>query len=109
MRPVTQTAIAAVAAGAPVVLDYRNTPENAGIQVALAAPSVLTYKVQYSNDDPFASGFDPSTATWFDHPTLNGQTTSQYGSLGTPARMVRLNVTAWTSGSATLTVVQSGN
>jgi hypothetical protein len=108
MRPVS-VAVSSQTVSAPVVLDYRNTPENAGIQVVLSNTPNLTYKVQFSNDDPFAAGFDVSTATWFDHPTLAGQTTSQYGALDTPARMVRLNVTGWVAGTATMTVVQSGN
>lgn len=109
MRPVVTPTIASATVSAPVVLDYRNTPEDVGIQVVLSNTPVMTYKVQYTLDDPFASTFDPSTATWFDHPTMSGQNSTQYGSLTTPARAVRLNVTPWTSGNAVMTVVQAGN
>lgn len=108
MRPVVQSPISSVAVGAPVVLDYRSNPEDAGIACVLSNGAVLTYKVQLSNDDPFVDGFNPANATWFDHATLTGQTSSQYGTVDHPARMIRLNVTAYTSGNVTLTLVQSG-
>lgn len=44
----------------------------------------------------------------FDHATIAGETTSQTGSQDTPVTAFRLNITAYTAGSATLTVLQQG-
>ncbi len=108
MRPVVQT-LSAVGVSPPVVLDYLLTPMTAGIACVVSNPGVLTYKVQYSYDDPFTSTYDPATATWFDHATLNAQTTTQSGVMDKPVRCIRLDITARTSGSVTMTVVQSGD
>ena len=42
------------------------------------------------------------------HPTLQGDTTAQVGIQNEPVSAIRLNVTAFTAGSATLTVLQQG-
>jgi len=39
---------------------------------------------------------------------VTGETTNQDGNYAFPVRAIRLNVTAWTSGTATLTVIQAG-
>ncbi len=42
------------------------------------------------------------------HPTLQGDTSAQVGIQNEPVSAVRLNITAFTAGSATLTVLQQG-
>lgn len=42
------------------------------------------------------------------HPTLQGDTTAEAGVQDSPVTAIRLNITAYTAGSATLTVLQQG-
>lgn len=44
----------------------------------------------------------------FDHASLAGETTEQSGVQNDPVSGIRLNITAYTAGSATLTVLQQG-
>jgi hypothetical protein len=89
-------------------MDTYRDPFNLGIGVALSAGSTLTYSVQHTFDDVQAVGFNPATAVWYDHATLTAKTTSSDGNYAYPVTAVRLNVTAYTSGSATMTVIQAG-
>lgn len=102
MRPVTTAAISSQTTSAPVVLDYRANSDPIAIGVILSSGAVLTYKVQYTLDDVFAAGWSAGTATWFDHPTLVNKTTSDVGNLAVPVTAIRLSVTAYTSGTATM-------
>lgn len=107
MRPIRVTPIGAVAVSAPIPLDlFAYTC--VGIGVAVSAGATLTYKVQHTYDDVFSNSFSAASATWYDHPTITGKTASFDGSYLYPVVAVRLNVTAWTVGTATMTVLQSG-
>ena len=44
----------------------------------------------------------------FTHPTLVGQTTRQTGNVAFPVKAVRLKLSAWSAGSATLAVISHG-
>jgi hypothetical protein len=106
-RPVRQTATAAGALS-PVILNNLNgSPFNVGLGVALSAGAVLTYTVEHTFDDVFAAGFNPATATWYPNTTLTAQTVSKDSNYAYPVTAVRLNVTAWTSGTAAFTVIQA--
>ena len=91
-----------------IPLDNYRTPFNIGIGCALSAGASLTYKVQYTYDDVQAAAFNPNTATWFDHATLAAKTASSDGNITVPVSALRLNVTAYTSGTVTMTVIQAG-
>ena len=52
--------------------------------------------------------FDPATAKWYTHATLVNKTASGEGNYAFPVSAIRLNVTAYTSGSATMNVLQAG-
>lgn len=104
MRPASQT-VSSATVGAPIVLDFR--ADKPTTEIGCTATGTLTYKVQYTTDDVFAVGWSAGTATWFDHATITGKTASFDGSLTIPATAVRLNVTAWTSGSVTMRVICS--
>lgn len=94
--------LSAVGVSAPIVLDYRGDFGNTGL--AIVGSGTHTTKVQYTLDDVFAAGWDPLTANWIDSSlTTAGPTTG--GKLDSPATAVRLNMTAWTAGSAKLQVV----
>ena len=73
-------------------------------------PGVLTYTVEHTFDAPadFAGASDYNTnATWRDTTGLTALTATDEGNIAFPVRAVRLNVTAFTSGSAEMTVIQS--
>jgi hypothetical protein len=74
------------------------------IEIACVATGTLTYKVQYTVDDIQNSAVTP---TWFDHATITGKTATFDGQLNFPVSAVRLNVTAFTSGSVTMTLLQA--
>lgn len=107
MRPVRVT-VSSATVSAPIPMDQYISPFNVGFGVTLSAGATLTYKVQHTFDDVFASGFDPSTAAWFDHATVTGKTASTDGNYAFPVSAIRLNVTAYTGGTATMNVLQAG-
>lgn len=107
MRPVRVT-VASQTASAPIPLDHYQGPFNVGIGVAVAAGSTLTYSVQHTFDDVWAPGFDPTTAVWYTNSSLGTKTTTLDGNYAFPVTAVRLNVTSYTSGSVTMTLVQAG-
>lgn len=107
MRPIRVT-VGAVAVSAPIILDNFCNPFNVGLGVAVTGGASLTYTVQHTFDDVFASGFDPATATWYPNSLLTAKTASADGNYAYPITATRLNVTAWASGSATMTVLQAG-
>lgn len=106
-RPVRQTAVAAGALP-PVILNQMGTsPFNIGMGVALSPGAVMTYTVEHTMDDVFAPTFDPATATWYPNAGMTAQTVSKDGNYAYPVMAVRLNVTAFTSGSAVFTTIQA--
>jgi len=109
MRPVVVVAPAATGPSSPVVLDQYLTPANVLLGIKINS-ATATCKVQYSFDDPWATyATDYNTnATWLDHPILTSITADAADNLAVPARAVRLNNTAWTSGQPSLTVIQAG-
>lgn len=104
MRPQTTSAITSVAASSPIVVDSRGSQSRLGIQVTAG---VGTYTVQMTADDVFANGYVAASGNWFSVPTagLVAATTSQMLEVTCPCTAVRLNVTAYTSGSFVMRVV----
>jgi hypothetical protein len=100
---ITQTNVGTTA---PVPMDVYLTPFNVGLG-AVVVSGTPTYTVQHSFENPLAVGYNPATATWFDHPTINADTTNQDGNYAFPVAAIRLNVTAGT-GVVNLTIVQAG-
>lgn len=107
MRPITVT-VSSQTASAVIPLDTYQDPFNVSIGVVLSAGASLTYSVQHTFDNVFASNFNPSTATWFNNSGLTAKTTSLDGNYNMPVTAIRLNVTTHSSGSATMTVIQAG-
>lgn len=83
---------------------YRN-PFNIGLGVDVTGTA--TYTIQHTFDDIYVTGFDPTTAKWFDHATLAAQTTDKDGNYQFRVRAIRLIQTAG-SGSVAATCLQSG-
>lgn len=92
-------------ATAPAPMDTYCNPFNVGMGVVVSG--TVTYSVQHTFDDVFAAAFDASTATWYDHPSLDDLAANADGNYAFPVTAIRLNVTAGT-GTATLTLVQAG-
>lgn len=107
MRPVTIT-VSSLGASVPVPLSLGNTPFNIGLGAALSVGANLTYKVQHTFDNVYSPTFNAATATWYDHATLTGKTASADGNYAFPVMAIRLNVTAYVSGSVTLSILSAG-
>jgi len=108
MRPVVVTVSSATTSN-PIPVDWRGSPFSLAIGVDLN-PGVLTYTVEHTFDDPigFTSAADyNSNATWRATTGLSALTATDEGNIAFPIRAVRLNVTAFTSGSAEMTIIQS--
>lgn len=81
------------------------SPFNLALSVLVTG--TVTYTVQYTFDDVFASGFSAASANWIDHPSLTAQSATKDSNIAYPVRGVRINVTAG-SGSVRFTVIQAG-
>ncbi len=90
MRPITITQTG-VGDSVPVPLDLYLTPFNVTIQCVISGTP--TYTVQYTNDDVYAVGYDPSTGNWFDLAGIDDATTDAVDSLISPVTAIRLSVT----------------
>lgn len=116
MRSVVVSAPAGTGVGPAVILDQHLAPQDVGIAIEVSAGASLTTKLQWSLDDPYATyATDYNTnAVWFDDKNLTGLTGNTAGTpidaagFKIPVRAVRLNNTAYVSGTASLTVVQTG-
>lgn len=105
MRPITRS-LTGVANDVPTPLDIYLTPFNVTIQVIVTG--TITYSVQWTNDDVFASGYNPATGNWFAAATnLTNATDNEVGTLQSPVTATRLITTAGT-GTATMRVTQAG-
>jgi hypothetical protein len=107
-RPVRVT-LSAISVSNPIPLNTYGVPFNVALGVKISSGASLTYSVTYTLDDIYSGTFDPATATWYNDLTaVVGQTANKTANLTYPATAVRLEITAWISGSATLTVIQAG-
>jgi len=85
-------------------VDTYISPSNMGLAVIVSG--AITFKVQYTFDNVFASNYVPATGNWFDHPTLVGSSSGN-SNIAYPVTGIRLITTAG-SGTATLTIIQAG-
>lgn len=104
MRPVRLT-VGAQASSAIIPLDWREDNFKVALAVVLSAGAVLTYTVEHTFDDIQDSTVTP---TWFDTDGLTALTANDESNFAFPIIACRLTVTAYTSGDATITVIQSG-
>ena len=109
MRPQVVT-VSSQTISAPQPVNWRERNFKLGIGVALSAGAALTYSVQFTFDDN--QNFDGQTdyntnATWYDVDGLTALTANDAGNIIVPVMSLRLNVTAYTSGNATLTILQA--
>ena len=107
MRPVRVT-VGSVAKSATIPVNVALGVVNIGIGCTLSTGGSATYSVEHTYDDVFDPAFNATTAKWFTHSTLSAKTASADGAYVNPITACRLNVTAWTSGTVTMTVIQAG-
>jgi hypothetical protein len=105
MRPVSVT-VGSQTTSAAIPMNWKANPFSVAIGCVVSAGGTLTYKVQHTFDNIQDSTVTP---TWFDHETITGKTASDDGNYAFPVRAIRLNVTAYTNGSVTMTLIQSGH
>lgn len=105
-RPVTRT-VSSAASSDVVALNHQGpNPFNVSLLADVSAGGTLTYTVEYTLDDVFANGYAPASGVWTAVTGMSAQTADVAGSLAYPVTGVRVRVSAYTSGSVTLTVVQ---
>jgi hypothetical protein len=90
-----------------IPIDLRRHKAGVGLIVTVAAGSSLTYSLEITGDKLRAEGYNPASGNWNKHDTINNQSESKNGTLIFPVTGVRLNVSTWTSGSVTLSVIQT--
>lgn len=100
MRPTTVT-LSAAGTSAWIPLDYKQNPFNVGLGLVISGTN--TTDIEHTFDDIYDSSVTPIA---FKHSTLVGKTANSDGNYAFPIRAVRLNVTAYTSGSVSLTILQ---
>lgn len=107
MRPVRVT-VGALGASDPIILDHYQRPFSVGIGAVLSAGASLLYTIEHTFDDVFAASFNPASATWLFDPSLNDKSASTSANYAYPVMAIRIRVSAYTSGSVTMTVIQAG-
>jgi hypothetical protein len=87
----------------PIILDIHGRPD---VSLQVVVSGTVTWTVQQTLDNMW----NTTSATWFDHPDANmvAQTVNRQGNYAYIPAAVRLLITSGT-GSATFTVVQSGD
>jgi len=89
-------------------LNWRGDDFNVGLGCSISSGAVLTYAVQHTFNDIQVTGFVEDDATVYTHETLNGLTSNADGNYTNPPIAVRFAITAHTSGSAILSIIQAG-
>jgi len=95
--------LSAAGSTAWIPVDYKQNPFYINLALVLSDTPSLTCKVEYTLDNIFDSSITP---TAFTHTGLSSVSTNTTGSITYPIRAFRLTVTAWTSGTVTLTALQ---
>lgn len=108
MRPV-RVSVSSLSTSSPIPVNWRSA--KIGLFCALSSGAAMTYTVEHTPDDPNnftdASDFN-ANGSWFATDGITGCTSSCESNLDFSVRAVRLNVTSYTSGTATLDIIQQG-
>ena len=109
MRPVTLPTVGSQAASSVCPLDYRAGNPQVSLQLIVTGTNTST--VQVTDDDVYATDYVAASGNWFNCPVaaLVGATASQIATMSGLFTAVRLNVTAYTNGGATLKIVPASN
>lgn len=108
MRPVTLTtsdASGAAVASSVCPLNLYSSP----FQVTLMADvtGTVDYDLQYTQDDVYATGYDPASGNWTSIPDVTGATADAEATLISPITAVRILQNSG-SGSVSCRVIQAG-
>lgn len=109
MKPVTLQ-ITGVTNSQVVPLNHYVTPFNLGFGVSVSGAG--NYTVQHTFDDVWSNSFNPSTATWFNHPTFTAITsaTAADGNYAFPITGIRVIGNSGNAGvTVTMKLVQAGS
>jgi hypothetical protein len=98
----TQTGVGASAVSP---MNLNTSPFNIGF--AAVVTGTANYTVQHTFDDVNLQTFNPSTATWFNHPTIAGLSANADGNYAFPVTAIRLLVNSG-GGTVRLTLLQAG-
>jgi len=98
----TQTGVGASAVSP---MNLNTSPFNIGFGVVVTG--TVDYTVQHTFDDVNLPTFNPSTAVWFNHPTIAGLAVNADGNYAFPVTAIRLLVNSG-GGTARLTLLQAG-
>ena len=104
MRPIVLTITGATNSSVSP-MNINTSPFNVGFGVTVTG--TINYTVQHTFDNVWSSTFDPTTATWFDHPTIASQTANKDGNYAFPVAAIRIKGNSG-GGTATLTLLQAG-
>lgn len=104
MRPVVFS-VTGVGASNVYPADHYVSPFNVALNVLVTG--TITYTVQYTFDDVFASNYVAASGNWVNHPSLTTQTATKDSNIAYPVRGIRLT-TSVGSGTAALTIIQAG-
>lgn len=96
-----QVVVSSQTTSAPIPLDREANPFSVGLKVVVSGTN--TSAVEVTEDDIFNPNVTP---TWTALTGLTAVTATTNGNIAFNCTAVRLNVTAFTSGSATLQVMQ---
>lgn len=102
MRQQVSPALSSVVAGVTIPVDREANPFSVTLVIEVLS-GTNTSKVQYTLDNVWDSTVTP---IWIDHATLTGITATTAGNIAFPVTAVRLNMTAFASGSAQLVIMQ---
>ncbi len=86
-------------------MNLNTSPFNIGFAVVVTG--TVNYTVQHTFDDVFSTTYNPSTATWFNHPTVAALGANADGNYAFPVTGIRLLVNSG-GGTARLTLLQAG-
>lgn len=92
-----------------VLVNYQQHDFKLALSVAISSGATLTYTVQHTEDSPndaYTNSFS-TDATWRSTTGLTALTATDEGNIAFPQRAVRLQFTAYTSGTSTFTILQA--
>jgi hypothetical protein len=90
-----------------IVVDDFQTPFNLGLAANVTA-GTPTFSIQFSLDDPLASGYSAGSALWFGVTGLTGITADTAAALTIPCRAICIFMATGQTGTVELTCVQAG-
>jgi hypothetical protein len=106
MARLTSVNLSGVGIANPILINVNINPVNISLAVELSNGAVLTYSVEHTYG-PTSTLADIQNAVWF--PFFEDQTATSDGYYAFPVTAVRLKITAYTSGTATLRLLQTGS